>query len=64
MKWYNDRKLNWKSFDKGHKVYVYFSRQITETSPKLLYWQGNFVVIAKSSNVTYKVNCGARETYK
>lgn len=63
QKWYHDRKLSWKSFNKGDKVYVYFPRRITETSPKFFFhWQGNFVVIEKCSNVTYKVNCGARKT--
>ncbi|XP_078319793.1 uncharacterized protein LOC144621076 [Crassostrea virginica] len=62
QKWYHDRKLNWKSFKKGDKVYVYFPKRKAGTSPKFSsYWQGPFEIIEKCSNVTYKVNCGQEE---
>ena len=57
----HDLKLNWQKFQAGDQVYVYFPRYMSGQSPKLSqFWRGPFNVEEKVSDVTYKVNCGAK----
>ena len=44
---------------------MFFPKRKARISPKFSsYWQGPFEIIEKCSNVTYKVNCGARGTHQ
>jgi hypothetical protein len=46
-------------FNEGENVYVYFPQRKAGYSPKFTsYWRGPFNVVAKISEVLYKVNCG------
>lgn len=59
QKHYHDMKMSYEQFKSGDSVYVYFPQRKTGCSPKLTsYWRGPFQVLAKISEVLYKVNCG------
>ncbi|XP_062592958.1 uncharacterized protein K02A2.6-like [Saccostrea cucullata] len=59
QKHYHDMKMSYEQFKVGDQVYVYFPQRKTGCSPKLTsYWRGPFKVLAKVSEVLYKVNCG------
>ena len=51
--------MSYEHLTAGDLVYVYFPQRKTGCSPKLTsYWRGPFQVVAKVSEVLYKVNCG------
>lgn len=59
QKHYHDMKMSYEQFKSGDSVYVYFPQRKTGCSPKLTScWRGPFQVLAKISEVLYKVNCG------
>lgn len=63
QKHYHDKKLNWGQFKENDGVYVYFPSTKSGQSPKFTsYWRGPYRIIRKMSDVTYKVNCGQRES--
>ena len=62
QKHYHDMKMSYEQFREGDFVYVYFPQRKSGCSPKLTsYWRGPFRVLAKVSEVLYKVNCGRNE---
>ena len=59
QKHYHDMKMSYERFNRGEDVYVYFPQRKAGCSPKFTsYWRGPFKVVAKISEVLYKVNCG------
>ena len=54
--------MSYDQFREGDFVYVYFPQRNPGSSPKLTsYWRGPFRVLAKVSEVLYKVSCGRNE---
>ena len=61
LKRYHDQKLSWQVFKPDDYMYVYFPLRKEGRSPKFTsYWQGSFKIISKMTDLTYKVDCGAR----
>jgi hypothetical protein len=61
QKKYYDQKLSWQSFQPGDQVFVFFPNVKPGLTTKLAcLWRGPFKVIAKITDVTYKVNCGRK----
>ena len=61
QKKYYDQKLSWQSFQPGDQVFVYFPNVKPGLTTKLAcLWRGPFKVIAKITDVTYKINCGRK----
>ena len=59
QKHYHDMKMSFERFKVGDKVYVFFPQKKVGCSSKLTsFWRGPFDVMAKLSEVLYRVNCG------
>lgn len=57
----HDQKLSWQQFKAGDDVFVFFPNVKPGQSPKLACrWKGPFRVIAKLTDVTYRVRCGRK----
>ena len=60
QKKYYDQKLSWQSFQPGDQVFIFFPN-VKPGLTKLAYlWREPFKVIAKITDVTYKINCGRK----
>jgi hypothetical protein len=58
QKKYYDQILSWQSFQPGDQVFVFFPNVKPRLTTKLAcLWRGPFKVIAKITDVTYKINC-------
>ena len=61
QKKYYDQKLSWQSFQQGDQVFVFFPNVKPGLTTKLAcLWGAPFKVIAKITDVTYKINCGRK----
>ena len=61
QKKYYDQKLSWQSFQPGDQVFVFFPNAKPGLTTKLAcLWRGPFKMIAKITDVTYKINCGRK----
>ena len=61
QKKYYDQILSWQSFQPGDQVFVFFPNVKPRLTTKLAcLWRGPFKVIAKITDVTYKINCGRK----
>ena len=59
QKKYQDMKLSYDSFQVGDEVYVYFPvKKSGQTSKFTSFWRGPYKIVAKLSDVLYKVDCG------
>ena len=61
QKRYHDAKVNWQTFKKADKVYVFFPQRKAGHSPKFTsFWRGPYTVVDKKSDLLYEVDCGPR----